>query len=130
MSMNAILSALLLFTDPQSATSAAPLEYYDARKLADADEAGMVGAARDAMQAAQRKLLDAGVVECALGKSHTDFSAFAIVLELDAEGRVRQTWRQGGSPLAICLQRYMRDKTLFVPPKAPFHSVLEVSFTE
>jgi len=128
--MTAFLLALLLAAPPTQSTSAVPLEYYDARKLADADEAGMVGAARDAMQAAQRKLLDAGVVECALGKSHTDFSAFAIVLELDAEGRVRQTWRQGGSPLAICLQRYMRDKTLFVPPKAPFHSVLEVSFTE
>ena len=128
--MTHLLLALLLAAPPTQSTSAAPLEYYDARKLADADEAGMVGAARDAMQAAQRQLLDAGVVECSLGKSHTDFSAFAIVLELDAEGRVGQTWRQGGSPLAICLQRYMRDKILFVPPKAPFHSVLEVSFTE
>ena len=47
--------------------AAEPLEYYDARKLADADEAGVTGPARDAMLAAQRKLLDAGVVECSLG---------------------------------------------------------------
>ena len=110
--------------------AAEPLEYYDARKLADADEAGVTGPARDAMLAAQRKLLDAGVVECSLGKPHKDFSAFAIVMRLDAQGLVQQTWREGGSPLAICLQRYVRDKTVFVPPKAPFHTSLDISFTK
>ena len=110
--------------------AAEPLEYYDARKLADADEAGVTGPARDAMLAAQRKLLDAGVVECSLGKPQKDFSAFAIVMRLDAQGVVQQTWRQGGSPLAICLQRYLRDKTVFVPPRAPFHTTLDISFTK
>ena len=110
--------------------AAEPLEYYDARKLADADEAGVTGPARDAMLAAQRKLLDAGVVECSLGKPQKDFSAFAIVMRLDAQGLVQQTWREGGSPLAICLQRYVRDKTVFTPPKAPFFNSIEVSFTK
>ena len=110
--------------------AADPLEYYDARKLADADEAGVSGPARDAMLAAQRKLLDAGVVECSLGKPQKDFSPFAIVMRLDAQGLVQQTWREGGSPLAICLQRYVRDKTVFVPPKAPFHATLDISFTQ
>ena len=73
--------------------AAEPLEYYDARKLADADEAGVTGPARDAMLAAQRKLLDAGVVECSLGRPQKDFSAFAIVMRLDAQGVVQQTWR-------------------------------------
>ena len=110
--------------------AAEPLEYYDARKLADADEAGVTGPARDAMLAAQRKLLDAGVVECSLGKPQKDFRAFAIVMRLDAQGLVQQTWREGGSPLAICLQRYVRDKTVFVPPKAPFHTSLDISFSK
>ena len=110
--------------------AAEPLEYYDARKLADADEAGVTGPARDAMLTAQRKLLDAGVVECSLGKPQKDFSAFAIVMRLDAQGLVQQTWREGGSPLAICLQRYVRDKTVFVPPKAPFHTSLDISFSK
>ena len=110
--------------------AAEPLEYYDARKLADADEAGVTGPARDAMLAAQRKLLDAGVVECSLGKPQKNFSAFAIVMRLDAQGLVQQTWREGGSPLAICLQRYVRDKTVFVPPKAPFHTSLDISFSK
>ena len=110
--------------------AAEPLEYYDARKLADADEAGVTGPARDAMLAAQRKLLDAGVVECSLGKPQKDFSAFTIVMRLDAQGLVQQTWREGGSPLAICLQRYVRDKVVFVPPRAPFHTSLAISFTK
>ena len=110
--------------------AAEPLEYYDARKLADADEAGVTGPARDAMLAAQRKLLDAGVVECSLGKPQKDFSGFTIVMELDATGHVQRTWREGGSPLAICLQRYVRDKVVFIPPRAPFHTSLAISFTK
>ena len=126
MRLRPIFALLLAASLPLHA--AEPLEYYDARKLADADEAGVTGAAKDAMLAAQRKLLDAGVVECSLGKPQKDFSAFAIVMRLDAQGLVQQTWRQGGSPLAICLQRYVRDKTLVAPPKAPFHASLEISF--
>lgn len=124
--------AMLLQAGAQAAPTPAPalVEFHDAKKLADADEAGVIGPARDAMLAAQRKLLDAGVVECSLGKPQKDFSAFSIVMRLDAQGRVQQTWRQGGSPLAICLQRYVRDKTVFVPPKAPFHTVLDISFTK
>lgn len=107
-----------------------PLEYIDAKRLADADEKSVTGAAHDAMLAAQRKLLDEGVVECSLGKPQKDFSGFTVVMALDASGRVLRTWREGGSPLAICLQRYVRDKVVFVPPRAPFHTSLAISFTK
>jgi hypothetical protein len=106
-----------------------PLEYIDAKRLADADEKSVTGAAHDAMLAAQRKLLDEGVVACSLGKPQEDFSGFTIVMALDASGHVQRTWREGGSPLAICLQRYVRDKLVFVPPRAPFHTSLAISFT-
>ncbi|MCR6495943.1 hypothetical protein LJB71_06735 [Thermomonas sp. S9] len=124
--MSALLLGLWL-----AAAQAAPadLDYIDAKRLADADEASVTGPAHAAMLAAQQSLLNAGVVDCALGRPQTDFTAFTIVMRLDAEGRVQQTWRQGSSPLAICLQRYVRDKTVFVPPKAPFYSALEISFT-
>ena len=108
----------------------APLEYIDAKRLADADEKSVIGPAHEAMLAAQRKLLDAGVVECSLGNPQKDFSGFTIVMALDASGRVQRTWREGGSPLAICLQRYVRDKVVFVPPRAPFHTSLVISFTK
>ena len=120
----------LLLTLQQPPPTAVPVEYVDAKPLAVADEASITGAAHAAMLAAQKAVLDAGVEACALGKPQKDFSAFTVVMRLDADGRVQQTWRQGSSPLAICLQRYVRDKAVFVPPKAPFYTALEVSFTK
>lgn len=105
-----------------------PFEYVDAKRLADADEASVAGPARETMLAAQRKLLDAGVLACSLGKPQADFSGFTIVMRLDAQGVVVRTWRQGSSPLAICLERHVRGQTVFVPPRAPFHGSLEISF--
>ena len=127
--------ALLMLANLASAQAAepaapAPLDYIDAKRLADADEKSVTGPAHDAMLAAQRKLLDAGVVECSLGKPQKDFSGFTIVMALDASGHVQRTWREGGSPLAICLQRYVRDKIVFIPPRAPFHTSLAISFTK
>lgn len=126
------MPAVLLGLWLAAAQAAAPadLEYIDAKRLADADEAGVTGPAHAAMLAAQQSLLNAGVAECALGRPQTDFSPFTIVMRLDAEGRVQQTWRQGSSPLAICLQRYVREKTVFAPPKAPFYTALDISSTK
>lgn len=127
--MSATLLALLLLADPQVAPT--PLEFIDAKRLADADEASVTGAAHDAMRKAQAAMLEAGVGECARLQPQQDFSAFTVVMRLDAQGHVQQTWRQGSSPLAICLQRYVRGKTLsFAPPKAPFHASLEITFTK
>lgn len=129
--MTPVLLALLLTTSPQTPVTnaaATPVDYAEAKRLADADEAAVGGAARDALLAAQAALLDAGVAECNRFDLRGDVTPFVVVMELDAQGRVTRTWRQGGSPLAICLQRYVRDKTLVAPPKAPFHASLEISF--
>ena len=128
------IASLLLasLTSAQAAEPAAlvPFEYIDAKRLADADEKSVTGPAHDAMLAAQRKLLDAGVVECSLGKPQKDFSGFTVVMALDASGHVQRTWREGGSPLAICMQKYVRDKLVFIPPRTPFHTSLAISFTK
>ena len=124
--------ALGLLAAPQASPAVAMpvVEYVDAKRLADADEKTLVGPAHEAMRAAQARLLNAGVVECSLGKPQKGFSAFTIVMRLDAAGQVRDTWRQGSSPLAICLQRYVRGKTVFTPPRDGFHMSLEISFTK
>ncbi len=127
--MSGALLILLQLAAAQPAAVPAPTDYVDAKQLADADEASVIGAARTSMQAAQKTLLDAGVVACALGKAQSDFSPFTIVMRLDDQGRVRQTWRQGNSPLAICLQKYLRDKVVFTPPKPVFYTSLAISFT-
>lgn len=126
--MTPLLLALLLVANPQTPSPAAPVDYADAKRLADADEASVAGPAHEAILAAQAALLDAGVAECNRQDLRGDLTPFVVVMQLDAKGRVRQTWRQGGSPLATCLQHYVRDKTLVAPPKAPFHVSLEISF--
>lgn len=124
------LSMLLWLASTQSAPVPSLMDYAEAKRLADQDEASITGNAHAAMLTAQKALLDAGIVECSLGRPQKDFSAFTVVMQLDATGHVQQTWRQGSSPLAICLQRYVRGKLVLLPPSAPFHTALEISFTK
>lgn len=136
--MTPTLLALLLLSgqQPQQPAAAdkptppAPMEYAEAKRLADAHEASVTGRAHEAMLAKLKETTDAAIADCSGQGLREDFTAFVVVMRLDAKGRVQQTWRQGGSPLAICLQRYVRDKIVFVPPKAPFHTALEISFTK
>lgn len=138
--MTASLLLALLLTAPQAApataqtapaTAAPPaIEYDDAKRRADADEATITGRAHEDMVKRQSELLDAGIAACARSELRDDFTPFTIVMQLDASGQVQQTWRQGSSPLAICMQRYVRDKAVFTPPKAPFFNSIEVSFTK
>lgn len=126
--MNGLLVALLLLALSQPA--AGPADFSEAKRLADADEASVTGPTHDALLTAQGALLDAGVEACNLPALRTDKSPFVIVLQLDAGGQVTQTWRQGNSPLAICLQRFVRGKLLISPPRTPFYAALEISFTQ
>lgn len=139
--MTASLLLALLLTAPQtapanaqastgSAAAAPTMEYAEAKRRSDADEASVTGPAHEDMTQRQSDLLDAGIAACARSELRDDFTPFTVVMQLDATGKVQQTWRQGGSPLAICLQRYVRDKTVFTPPKAPFFNSIEVSFTK
>lgn len=138
--MAASLLLALLLTAPQAAPasaqtppappSAPTMEYADAKLRSDADEATITGAAHADMLKRQGDLLDVAIAACARDELRDDFTPFTIVMQLDASGQVQQTWRQGSSPLAICVQRYVRDKTVFTPPKAPFFNAIEVSFTK
>lgn len=124
------LLALWLLAAPQVQPAAAPLDFAAAKQLADADEASVTGPSHATLLAAQAALLDAGVAACSSTHQRGDTTAFTVVMQLDAHGQVQRSWRQGDSPLAICLQHYVRGQTLFVPPKAPFHAALEISFAQ
>ncbi|MCC7097715.1 MAG: hypothetical protein IT472_11100 [Thermomonas sp.] len=128
-----ILTALLLATQsapPATASDASPIPYSEAKRQADADEASVTGQAHEDMLSSQGALLDAGIAACARDDLRDDFTPFTIVMKLSKTGMVQQTWRQGTSPLGICLQRYVRDKTVFTPPRDGFFMSFEVSFTK
>ncbi|MEL1264160.1 hypothetical protein [Pseudoxanthomonas putridarboris] len=104
-----------------------PGDYPQAKARADADEASLPAAQRDALLQAQTTVLDAAITACAT--PNADTSPFVVVVELDAAGRVQRTWREGGTPLAICVQKQINGTTLTTPPRAPFFTSFELTFT-
>lgn len=107
---------------------AAPtLEYAEAKALADKDEASLAPEASTGLLKSQGELLEAGAAACAT--LTPDLSPFVVVMELDAQGIVVRTWLQGSSPIGICMRKYVSGKTLIVPPRAPFYTSLELSFS-
>lgn len=108
---------------------AAPtLEYAEAKALADKDEASLAPEASTGLLKSQGELLEAGTAACATPTP--DLSPFVVVMELDAQGIVVRTWLQGSSPIGICMRKYVSGKTLIVPPRAPFYTSLELSFSK
>lgn len=121
----ALLAALLV---PAAATSAQAVEgYAQAKARADADEAALPALAASTLRAAQERLSQAAVAQCAT--QDPDLSAFVVVAQLDAEGRVARTWRQGDSPLAMCFEQQVAARQLPAPATAPFFVSFEMSFT-
>lgn len=123
------LIALIALASLSGTVSAAPtLEYAQAKALADQDEASLAQTESASLRKAQSELLEAGTAACATPRP--DLSPFVVVMELDTEGKVVRTWLQGSSPIGICLRKYVAGKILVVPPRAPFHTSLELSFTK
>ncbi|MCH6483504.1 hypothetical protein MMG85_07975 [Pseudoxanthomonas sp. LH2527] len=109
------------------AQAQSPSDYATAKQQADRDEASLPATDAGALRDAQRLALDAAISGCATPTADT--SPFVVVAELDASGQVVRTWREGGTPLAICVQKQIRGSTLSAPPRAPFFTSFELSFT-
>jgi hypothetical protein len=120
------LIALAALAGPLAAAPA--LEYAEAKVLADKDEASLTPAESENLHKAQSELLDIATAACATPRP--DLSPFVVVMELDAGGKIVRTWLQGSSPIGICLRRYIAGKVMVVPPRAPFHTSLELSFSK
>lgn len=101
--------------------------YAQAKAKADADEATLSPTDRQTLTAAQGETVDKGVSACAT--PNPDMTPFVVVVELDASGRIVRTWREGGTPLAICFQKQLANRVLSKPPRTPFFTSFELSFT-
>jgi len=115
-------------TQDVAGDTAPDMDFAAAKAAADADEASLGPDARAAALDRQRAFLDAGVAACADLHNTAQLEDFVVVVRLDDSGTVVRTWRQGDSPLALCIERHSRGKVMFVPPRAPFHASLEVTF--
>ncbi|KAA8919810.1 hypothetical protein CEK64_10420 [Xanthomonas sontii] len=109
-----------------AADTPAPSDYAAAKALADRDEAGLPAAMQERLQTLQRAALDEGVASCATPRPDT--SPFTVVVQVQADGSVGASWRNGTTPLALCLERFLRQRPLPPPPQAPLYLSYEVSF--
>ena len=103
------------------------MDYAQAKHRADVDEASLHALTSRAMRDAQARVLDDAIARCAAPDADT--SPFVVVAELDAAGKVVHTWRDGGTALATCVQAQIAGRTLPAPPRAPFLTSFELSFT-
>jgi len=110
-----------------SAHAQSTMDYAQAKQRADADEASLHALTSRAMRDAQARVLDDAIARCAAPDADT--SPFVVVAELDAAGQVVRTWREGGTVLAACVQAQIAGRTLPAPPRAPFLTSFELSFT-
>ncbi|MCC4592463.1 hypothetical protein LL974_15055 [Xanthomonas campestris pv. cannae] len=104
----------------------APSDYAAAKALADRDEASLPAAMEERLLTLQRAALDEGVASCATPRPDT--SPFTVVVKVQADGSVGASWRNGTTPLALCLERFLRQRPLLAPPQAPLYLSYEVSF--
>lgn len=107
------------------------MDFDTAKRTADADEASLSEAQFDLLNTRLGQLLEqANSHDCAAERS-TDTRAFVIVLQMDAQGNIVDTWRHGESMLAHCMQRFFANKrALSPPPRAPFLMSADITLTD
>ncbi|MCC4594613.1 hypothetical protein NRY95_09665 [Xanthomonas campestris pv. phormiicola] len=121
-----LLAAAMAFPAAAADPVPGPSDYAAAKALADRDEAALPSALAERLQALQRAALDEGVASCATPRPDT--SPFVVVVQLQADGSVGASWRNGTTPLALCLERFLRQRPLLAPPQAPLYLSYELSF--
>lgn len=130
MSKRRLLPCLLAVLPPLAGGALAqtmPTSYDEAKVRADYDEAELPTDLATRIHQAQATALDEGVAQCATPQANT--APFTIVVALDAQGAVTQSWRAGGTPLAICMEKFLREHPLPAPNKAPLFLAYELTFT-
>ncbi len=103
-----------------------PASFSQAKAQADKDEASLPADIAKAMRITQSDTLEQGVKVCAT--PNADTSPFVIVVRLDARGTIDRTWREGSTPLSICMEKFLRGRLLMVPVRAPLYVSYELSF--
>jgi hypothetical protein len=112
---------------PAPAAAVATLDYDAAKALADRDEAAMSKLSADMLRRSQSGVLDRAADSCRTDEAP---KTFVVVLELDAEGKVTNHWRNAETGLAKCMDDKLSRQMFYVPQKSPFYISFEVSFTK
>jgi len=130
--MKSVLAAMMIvLTNP---AAAADLTYDQAKVYADRDEASLSPGLSQKLVQSQGTVMGVVLPACMSSiphpNGHADLTPFVVVMQLDASGKVVRTWRHGSTPLANCFERAISPKSLFVPPKVPFYTSIELALKE
>lgn len=106
--------------------AAAPMDFDHAKALADANEEGLPKAIHSQLVHAQGDALGEAMAAC--GRPGMDMSAFAVVMSLNADGSVAESWRKGETPLAKCVHRSLEASGLAGRWPTPFFTSIVLSF--
>ena len=119
-----MLKAILLATQ----LAATPEGFDQAKALADANEKTLPKGVSSHLLEAQGNALGSAMGTC--GRPGMDLSAFAVVLSLNADGSVAESWLKGETPLAKCVHRELAASGLSGQWPTPFYTSVELSFNE
>jgi len=122
------LIALMMVSGPVWSETGLGPDYAVVKRLADQDEASLAPAESANLRESQGKLLGEAVAACATPTP--DLSPFVVVMELGPDGKVVRTWLEGTSHLGVCFRKYVAGRTLVTPPRVPFFTSIELSFSK
>ena len=121
--MKILIQALLA-----SQALVSPVEFSDALKLADKNEAGLEARAKSALVRSQDAELHKAMANC-VDLAPGRLPAFTVVLKLDGSGQAVQSWRNNDLPVVRCAERELRNGTYKTNGQANFFTSFVVSFT-
>lgn len=115
----------VLFLAFQMAT--APLSYEQAKALADSHEASLSPSAKGVLIKAQGDALDGAFATCG-NRAESPIKPFTVVVHVNGTGAADQTWLQGDTALALCVQKELTRTRLPASDGQSFYASYEFSF--
>ena len=122
-----MISMVALLLAAQAVALSAPLEFSDALKRADTNEAALDPTIKAALVRSQDTSLHAAMASCvdlAPGK----LPNFTVVLQLDSSGRSLNSWRNNNVPMVRCVERELVKATYPTNHAADFFMSFVVTF--
>jgi hypothetical protein len=118
--LSMILTALLQ-------TSSAGMSFEEAEALARRDEATLQGELASKFFDIQGKATGRALVACGVRKAR-EASGLTVVMRLNAEGRVTQTWLNKPSALGRCFEEQLGSSEFPVSGRAEFYTFVGFDF--
>lgn len=106
-------------------TLAGDLTFADAKARSCNDEGGLSADSSEALTTSQETVVSTAFSTCQVAVDVIP-PPFTVVVELDANGSVRKTWRSDDTSFVRCFEGIAAQSKLFVPPHAPFYSSFEI----